>query len=139
MKLFLTLITLALTLTAAEKISPGEEVYRKKCAACHIKLISKADALKDIKKLKAPPMVEVSSRLKEMIKITDDIDNKIHRAVVIAFIKDYVINPDVKKSMCHVMAVDRFGVMPSLEGKIGNEELQSVAEWIYNYFEGKKF
>jgi len=37
------------------------------------------------------------------------------------------------------MAVDRFGVMPSQKGKLSEEELQTVAEWIYDYFEGKKF
>ena len=84
-------------------------------------------------------MVEVSIRLKEMIKITDDVDNIIHKGVVIAFIKDYVVNPDIEKSMCHAMALDRFGTMPSLKEKISDDELQSVAEWIYDYFEGKKF
>ncbi len=135
------LVPLLLTgsLFAAEKLTPGEQIFQKKCAACHMKLISKKEALTNIKKLKAPPMVEVSGRLKEMITIRDDVDDMIKRAVVIAFIKDYVLNPDVEKSMCRVMAVDRFGVMPSQRGNISEEELQQVAEWVYDYFEGKSF
>jgi mono/diheme cytochrome c family protein len=139
MKVFLLSCIAALSLMAGEKISAGEKIFQNKCASCHIKITTKDEALKNIKELKAPPMVEVSSRLKEMIKITDDIDDMIHKGVVIAFIKDYVIYPDIEKSMCHAMAVDRFGTMPSLKGKITEEELQSVAEWIYDYFEGKKF
>ncbi len=137
-KIALTLL-IATSLFSAEKLSQGEQIFTQKCAACHIKLITKKEALKNIKKLKAPPMVEVSNRLKEMIQITDDIDDMIKRGVVVAFIKDYVINPDIEKSMCRAMAVDRFGVMPSQKGKLTDEELQIVAEWVYDYFEGKSF
>ena len=141
MKLLTLLLLTGLTLFAGkkEKISEGEKIFQAKCAACHIKLITKEEALKDIKKLKAPPMVEVSNRLKEQIIIKDDVDDMAKKGVVIAFIKDYVFNPDIEKSMCRAMAVDRFGVMPSQKGKLSEEELQTVAEWIYDYFEGKKF
>jgi cytochrome c553 len=117
----------------------GEKVYEKVCSSCHVKMISKKETLKKLGKLKAPPMVEVSNQLKNNIKIVDDIDDMIHRGVVVAFIKDYVINPDIESSMCHAMALEKFGVMPSQKGKLTDEELDAVAKWVYDYYIGKKF
>lgn len=117
----------------------GEKIFDAKCASCHVKLISKEETLKRIKQMKAPPMIEVSHQLKSNIKITEDIDNEIHRAVVVAFIKDYVINPHLDKSMCNGGALDRFGLMPSQKGKISDEELDTVAQWVYDYYESKRF
>ena len=41
--------------------------------------------------------------------------------------------------MCHAGALERFGTMPSLKGKINEEEKQAVAEWIYDRYEGIEF
>ena len=84
-------------------------------------------------------MVEVSGQLKNNIKIVEDIDDEIHRAVVIAFIKDYVMYPHLDKSMCHAMALERFDLMPSMKGKLSEDELNAVAEWVYDFYVGKKF
>lgn len=43
------------------------------------------------------------------------------------------------EGFCHPMAYEQFGEMPSQKGKLNNEELQSVAEWVYDRFEGEKF
>ena len=84
-------------------------------------------------------MVEVSGQLKKNIKIIDDIDDEIHRAVVISFIKDYVMYPHLDKSMCEGMALERFGLMPSIKGKLSEEELNAVSAWVYDFYVGKKF
>ena len=41
--------------------------------------------------------------------------------------------------MCHLGALDRFGVMPSLKGKLTEEERQAVAEWVYDRYNGVAF
>jgi hypothetical protein len=41
--------------------------------------------------------------------------------------------------MCHAMALEKFGVMPSQKGKLTNEELDAVAKWVYDNYIGKKF
>ena len=133
------LIAAAALLMGAEAKVDGEQVFEKNCVSCHIKMITKDELLKVIKTVKAPPMIEVSSQLKGNIKIVDDLDDEIHRAVVIAFIKDYVEYPHLDKSMCRPMALDKFGVMPSLKGKLSAEELDAVAAWVYDYYQGKKF
>jgi len=138
-KILILLAASTLVLMSAEQKVNGEEVFERNCAACHIKNITKAETMKVIKTLKAPPMIEVSNHLKDNIKIVDDLDDEIHRAVVIAFIKDYVEYPHLDKAMCEAMALDRFSLMPSLKGKLTAEELTAVAEWTYDYYVGKKF
>ena len=140
MKKILILLTAStLVLMSAEQKVDGERVFDTKCVSCHIKDITKENTMKRLGTLKAPPMIEVSNHLKNNIKIIDDLDDEIHRAVVIAFIKDYVEYPHIDKAMCEAMALDRFSVMPSLKGKLTAEELNAVAEWTYDYYVGKKF
>ena len=138
-KLGLILLMAGVSLVAAEQKVDGEKIFEKVCASCHIKMITKEETKKIFKTVKAPPMVEVSNQLKNNIKIVDDIDDEIHRAVVIAFIKDYVIYPHLDKSMCEAMALEKFDLMPSLKGKMSEEELNTVAAWVYDFYVGKKF
>jgi len=139
-KIFVVFTALLLTvISAEEKAVDGEKVFDRTCAACHVKNITKEETMKQFKTLKAPPMIEVSNQLKNNIKIVNDLDDEIHRAVVIAFIKDYVINPHMDKAMCEAMALEHFNLMPSQKGKITEEELSAVAAWTYDYYIGKTF
>ena len=124
---------------ASENGVDGEKVFDKVCASCHIKTISKEETMKVFKTLKAPPMIEVSNQLKNNIKIVNDLDDEIHRAVVIAFIKDYAIYPHLDKAMCEAMALEHFNLMPSQKDKLTEEELTAVATWTYDYYIGKTF
>jgi len=127
------------SLMGLEKKIDGEVVFDKVCVSCHMKNITKDETMRVFKTLKAPPMIEVSNHLKNNINIVDDIDDEIHRAVVIAFIKDYVEYPHLDKAMCQAVALERFSLMPSLKGKLTQEELNAVAAWTYDYYIGKKF
>lgn len=133
-RLLLSALLISSTLFAVD----GYEVYKKKCASCHLELIKKSEVLKKFKTLKAPPMVEVSNRLKENIRTTDDEDD-VNRYLFILYVKDYIINPHLDNSMCHAGAIENFGVMPSLKGKVTDDERQAVAEWIYDRYENVKF
>ncbi len=115
----------------------GYEVYKNNCMACHAELLSKKEAMAQLKNLKAPPMNEVSNRLKENIIIADK-NEEVKKRVVIAFIKDYIQEPLIGDTMCHAGAVDRFGVMPAIT-HLTAEELQAVGEWIYERYEEVKF
>ncbi len=119
----------------------GKSVFEKNCAACHIgEPIKKVEFLKRIKSVKAPPMIEVSHRLKDTIQINPHNENEedIHRFAVIAYIKEYVKHPSFDYYMCDDAAVSRFDVMPAIK-HLSDEELQAVAEWIYDYYEDKEF
>lgn len=131
----ITLITLtAISLMGAD----GYKVYKDNCMKCHVEVMTKSEALTSFKTLKAPPMIEVSNKLKSNIQTKDD-DIDVKRRVVIAFIKDYIDNPNIQYSMCEPMALEHFGVMPSLKGKLNEKQKQAVAEWIYDHYEGKTF
>ncbi len=116
----------------------GYGVYQKHCMQCHVEVMEKKEVIKHLGSLKAPPMIEVSNRLKENVIITDE-DDDVKRRVIIAFVKDYIENPSVQYSMCHPMAIEKFGIMPSMKGKLSDEERQAVAEWIYDRYEGIAF
>ena len=134
MKILLSLGMISNLLLASD----GYSVYQKQCMQCHVEMMDKQTVLKNFKTLKAPPMVEVSNRLKENIVLKEE-DAAVKRRVVIAFIKEYIENPNIDYSMCHLGALDRFGVMPSLKGKLSNEEREAVAQWVYDRYEGKTF
>lgn len=116
----------------------GYSVYQKHCMQCHVEMMEKKEVVKHLHTLKAPPMIEVSNRLKENIIIADE-DEDVKRRVIIAFIKDYIENPSVQYSMCHPMAIEKFGIMPSQKGKLNEEEKQAVAEWIIDRYKGVRF
>ncbi len=118
--------------------SKGYSLYKEKCAACHIESISKSAFIQNISNMKAPPMVEVANQVKNNIIIKED-DDDIHRQVVILFLKNYIDNPKLDYSMCNPAAIERFGLMPSQKGKLDEEEKQSIAEWIYDRYEGEEF
>lgn len=129
MKLFWILAMTGYTLFGAD----GYGIYQKHCMQCHVEMMEKQEVMKHLGSLKAPPMVEVSNRLKENVIIADD-DNDVKRRVIVAFIKDYIENPSVQYSMCHPMAIEKFGIMPSLKGKLSDEDRQAVAEWVYDRY-----
>ena len=104
---------------------------------CHAELLTREETAVNIHNLKAPPMNEVSNRLKENIIITDH-NEEVKERVVVAFIKDYIQNPQFQDTMCHPQAVENFGVMPAIT-HLKPDELQAVAEWIYERYEDVKF
>lgn len=134
MKWIFSLVLSILTLSAAD----GYTLYQNNCMKCHAEMMTKAEVMKSFGTLKAPPMVEVSNRLKANIRIMDE-DKDVKRRVIIAFIKDYIDNPSIQYSMCEPMALEKFGVMPSLKGKLNNEQKEAVAQWVYDHYEGKTF
>ena len=130
------LLALLVTATALFGVD-GYEVFKKNCVQCHIENISKAETLKRFKTLSAPPMVEVSNQLRKNIIIGDD-DDDVKRFVTIAFIKEYIQHPSVDYSMCHPMAIERFGIMPP-QPQLSKAERQAVAEWIIDRYETESF
>jgi hypothetical protein len=57
----------------------------------------------------------------------------------VAFIKDYVINPSESKAICMPQKIKRFGLMPSQKGSISPEELEVIANWMFDNYPQKGF
>lgn len=136
--LLLSLLPFMLFADDEAELQAGQKVFDNVCSACHVELLDKNTALKTFKTLKAPPMNEVAQQIKTNIIIKDD-DDDVHRAVVIAFIKDYIKHPELAKVMCNPPAVDRFGLMPSQKAVLSEKEIDSVSTWLYDRYEGVEF
>lgn len=116
----------------------GEEVYQKVCSQCHELYIPEAKLVKNfmesnntLLKLKAPPLSMISAQMKA--KIGDpEADEDIHRMEVSAFIADYIIYPDKKKSVLHPKVGESFGTMPSLKGKLSPEDIEAISNFVYD-------
>ena len=116
----------------------GEEVYRKICSQCHKLYVPEEKLMKNfmetnntLLKLKAPPLSMISTRMKD--KIGDpDADDDIHRMEVSAFIADYIIYPDKKKSVLNRTVGKSFDTMPSLKGKISTEDIEAISNYVYD-------
>lgn len=118
----------------------GEKVFENKCSECHVKsmdiqLLMKNFILEDNKllNLKAPTGNEISFRLKQQIGSKEDVEFQILEDI--DFVKDYLFNPDKAKTICLEGVIKHFDTMPSMEGKITEEEIEDVTFFLY-FLEG---
>jgi len=128
---FKTLLKLASSKPQAQKkpvtsnSNSGEELFKQKCVACHT-----LGMPKDKSALIAPPLNGVMRHL----KMTHSDKTK-----GVAFIKDYVINPSADKALCMPQKIKRFGLMPSQKGNVTPEELEVIANWMFENYPQKGF
>jgi len=129
-----TLIFLASTfiMLNAEDIT-GEGVYKAKCASCHTLDVKENMTSKErtelMKKKKAPAMAKVSAKVRDAFK--EDANKSI------AFVADYIVNPDINKSLCMPMAIKKFGLMPEIGKSMTPKEIEVVSTWVVNNFDEK--
>jgi cytochrome c len=105
----------------------GEKLLEQKCSQCHNTDLPP----KTFKDEKAPPMMAVAFHIKDFIKASSESD-KIPKAI--EFVKDYVVNPSASKSFCDKESLKSYGLMPSQKGKVTQEELQAIAEYMFEHF-----
>ena len=117
-------------------LQKGYQVYKAKCSACHMEKINREE-MRQIKMkvmgggkppFNAPPMNEVSARLKFFFKDEESFKN---------FVKDYITNPSREKGKCMPMAFKMFGVMPPIGKGLTEEEKEAVSTWLYRAFNNK--
>jgi len=78
--------------------------------------------------INAPPMNEVSARLKHFFPTEDKF---------VDFVVDYITYPSREKGKCLPMAFKMFGVMPPIGLQLTEEERRAVALWLYHNFTEK--
>lgn len=124
---------------SASLLADGKAVYEQKCAQCHAYYIPVSELMENFMQtqnknlsLKGPTINQLNFRLKQMIGEPEG-DMEFHKMEVVEFIKDYVYYPDKQKSVCLEEILASFETMETMEGKISQEDLEAVAEWIYNY------
>lgn len=121
-----TLVLLA-TATSMTLASTGATLLKQKCATCHM---LKTPTFQDLPTLKAPAMDAVVLHIN--LAMQKEGEKK-------AFIADYVLNPDIHKSVCESNKVAQFGVMPSQKGKVTKEELAKIATEMLATYPRKPF
>jgi cytochrome c2 len=119
LKKLIILSSVAATLLSA---NTPQELFNSKCAICH-----KVE-VKDRNSLIAPPINNVMMHIKKVYKDKDK---------AIAFMKDYLENPDPAKTTCP--SIDIFGVMPAQKGVLKDEELTQLLSYLYDNFPTPNF
>ncbi|HHS91989.1 MAG TPA: hypothetical protein ENK82_01465 [Campylobacterales bacterium] len=97
------------------------------CASCHTLGMPHPST---ISSLPAPPMNAVIFHVKNELK-----DYEKQKA----FIVNYALNPQAEHSVCDMTKVEKFGVMPSLKGKVSKENLNRIATHLLVQFPTQKF
>ena len=108
----------------------GKKLLEQKCSRCHNLDLPP----KTFEDEKAPPMMAVAFHVRSFIK-TEDESQRIPKAI--AFVKDYVVSPSVSKSFCDKESLKSYGLMPSQKGKVTQDELQAIAEYMFAHFTQK--
>jgi len=120
----LLLLTLTTTMMFAGN---GAELIKANCASCHT-LTTPTPLM--IPTMKAPAMDAVMFHIN--LGMSDKKEIK-------AFIVDYAIDPKASKSVCESNKVQKFGVMPSLKGKVSEKDLGIIAEHMIANFPTPEF
>jgi len=117
----------------------GEDVYEEICAKCHKVYISEDKIEKNFSeynntllKLKAPTVSQIALAMKQKLS-NPNLDEKINRLEVSAFIADYIIYPDRNKSILNPKISKYFNTMPSLKGKISPEDIEIISNFAYDF------
>lgn len=122
MKLHHALIAIGLLFASSsvQAFERGEDLFNVKCLACHIK--TKPN---DPSTLVAPPLMGVMRHTKMEYNTKEE---------AVAFITQYVLNPQRDKAVCMPKTIERFGLMPSQKGIVSEDELKYIASWMYDNY-----
>jgi len=102
-------------------------LIQNNCASCHTLGMLHPST---ISSLPAPPMNAVIFHLKSEHKSYEKQKK---------FIVNYALEPKPEQSVCDMTKVKKFGVMPSLKGKISKENLNRIAIHLLANFPSKEF
>ena len=115
-------------------IFANEVLFDEYCVSCHFKeKISFKQMKAQRQHLKAPPISVVMERIKKHIVVKID-DEDVQKAVVVAYMQDYVLEPSIDKGICHVNCYVQFGTMPSQKGKVPPKALKQIVSWVYDTY-----
>jgi len=115
------LLTSFSILSASES---GQELLDAKCTACHMTSSSSAKLANG--KMGGPPMWGIMKKVKARYKEQSEGE---------AFISAYALVPSKEKMLFPQATIDYFGEMPSMQGKVTEEELDQIAKYLYKLYQ----
>jgi len=109
-----------------KEVSHGEILFNTYCAKCHTTVVAVNESGGEItNEYGAPYAKDVVGKLKAETKTKE---------AFIAFVKDYINEPDKRKSLYGKKAIKDFGLMPSLKGVMSDSESTQLAEYLYSKY-----
>lgn len=118
----------------------GKEIFDTKCASCHDyyipfnELKRNAQSNNTLLNLKAPTLNQLSYGVR--MNIGDlKADEETQRMEVEAFVEDYIAAPHRKKNVVPSEMTKFFPAMPSMEGRLNEEEIEALSNFIFDYDE----
>ena len=111
---------------SVQETNPNELLFNKYCASCHTTVIGVNESGGDVTNVyEAPYAKDVINKLKTETKTKE---------AFITFVKDYINEPDKRKSLYGKKAIKDFGLMPSLKGAMTDSESTGLAEYLYDKY-----
>ena len=111
---------------AAQSAKANEGLFSKYCASCHTTVVGVNESGGEVTHIyEAPYAKDVINKLKSETKTKE---------AFIAFIKDYINEPDKRKSIYGKKAIKDFGLMPSLKGAMTDSEATGLADYLYDKY-----
>ncbi|SFV52750.1 hypothetical protein MNB_SV-6-206 [hydrothermal vent metagenome] len=132
--------TLLLTVGLFGAIS-GEKVFKEKCSSCHSYYIPQSKLLINFNEhnnsdlnLTAPTLNQLSFAIKDRIgdRKTDSESQKFQ---IEEYLEEFLNDPSSKKHVVPKNISKFFNPMPSMKDKINEDEVEALADYIYEYGE----
>ncbi len=102
----------------------GSSLFNNYCSSCHAEVIGVNETGGDITNIyEAPYVKDIIKTLKKETK---------NETEFISFIKDYINMPSKRKSLYSKKALKEFGLMPSLNGVLSDDESTRLAKYLYS-------
>lgn len=128
---------------ASVLLADGSALFEKHCASCHDRFHSVETLTRNFMQeenkllnLKAPALNQIRFRLKTRVGDPEG-DPEFRQMEVVDFVSSYVFEPDRGKSICLPEVLKHFETMESLEGKVSAEDVETIANWIYESEDGE--
>jgi thioredoxin-related protein len=118
----------------------GETVFAKKCASCHQYYIHQNEIIANAKNnnadlnLTAPTLTEISFMLKDQVG-DRTLDPEGQKFQIEEWLADYLDDPTKEKGVIPDEFTRFFKPMPSMKGKLSEEEIEALTDFIYGYSE----
>ncbi len=111
---------------SAQEAKANEALFSKYCASCHTTVIGVNESGGKVTPIyEAPYAKDVVNKLKAETKTKE---------AFVVFVKDYINEPDKRKSLYGKKAIKDFGLMPSLKGVMTDDEATGLADYLYNKY-----
>ena len=111
---------------SAQLLKSNEALFNKYCASCHTAVVGTNESGGKITHIyEAPYAKDVIDKVKAETKTKE---------AFITFVKDYINEPDKRKSLYGKKAIKDFGLMPSLKGAMTDDEATGLADYLYDKY-----